>query len=479
MQPRFGETDFTVYHTNKQNTVLTLQNAEKDAFSRYRALFLEEGYEEKEAYEAPHGAFCALVREKTGVFLHWFSRIGELTVVKEENCTYFQREEKPLPTVTTPQITQLNLTDFGLSYAVRLSDGRFIIFDGGWDDPVDQKTLYGCLVEQSEGRTPRIACWILTHPHSDHHRCFNGFWEDYFGKVEIDSVLFHFPEADDLEHYPKLCSPHRGANDTDTEHILRNNANVRKIGAVHYTAHAGQTYTFGDAKMQILVCMENTIAVSNNINAISTVIKMELGGQVILWTADAYCKHARLEERYGEELKADILQVFHHGFSSGKAAPVIDAYEQIRARTCFVSTTEYLVFSAFCIHQEATRHLFDMEETREVITGDTTRTIPLPYEPEEDSRTRLKERIARGLSLCGKKEWEISPASEEPYTLKNITYSEITVTVTSTLSSGETCEETLTLPKRSEIAFTPAENTASLSMQGDFPFLLEETALAK
>ncbi|MBR7165011.1 MAG: hypothetical protein IKD18_01915 [Clostridia bacterium] len=475
MQPRFGETDFAFHNTNRSNTVLTLQNADKDAFLRYRASFLEEGFEEKEAYEAPHGAFCALLREKTGVFLHWFSRTEELTVVTEENYAYFEREEKPLPFVTTPQITQLPLTDFGLSYAVRLSDGRFIVFDGGWDDPIDRKTLYDCLTEQSEGRTPRIACWILTHPHCDHNRCFNGFWDDYFGKVEIDSVLFHFPEPDDFEHYPNLRVPHRGADNTDSVHIIKNYENIRKIGATHYTAHAGQTYTFGDAKMQILSCMENTIPASGNINAISTVIKMELGGQVILWTGDAYCKPACLAERYGEELKADILQVFHHGFSSGKAAPVIDAYEQIRARTCFISTTEYLVFSAFCIHQEATRHLFDMEGTLEVITGEIPHTIALPYEPKEGSRTILKERIARGLALCGKKEWEFSPVAGKAYVLKNITYSEATVTVTSTLSSGETCEETLTLPKRSDTPFTAVENATFVLMQSDFPFILEET----
>lgn len=476
MQPRFGETDFTVCNTNQQNTVLTLQNTEKDAFSRYRASFLEEGYQEKEAYEAPYGAFCALCRENTGVFLHWFSYIGELTVVTEENCTRFLGEE-PLPAVTTPQITQLNLTDFGLSYTVRLSDGRFIVFDGGLNTPEDRKTLFDSLVEQSEGRTPHIACWILTHPHNDHNRCFNGFWVDYEGKVKLDSVLWHFPEADDLEHYPKLAAS--SDDRTNTEETVLNQEIIKKIGCKAYTAHTGQTYQFGDAKMRILSCMENTIHLSGNINTISPVIRMELGGQVILWTADAYCKPARLAERYGEELKADILQVFHHGFSCGGAEAVIDAYDLIRAPACLLPTTEHLAFSAFCIHQKGTRHLFDMEETQEVITGDTTRILALPYLPAPGSKAVLKERIARGLALCGKTEWEISPASEESYTLKNITFSVATVVVKSSLSSGETCEETLTLPKRSEIAFTPAEASTLVLMQSDVPFLLEKNIFTK
>ena len=116
--------------------------------------------------------------------------------------SYFSYTDRFRGDMMAPQITQVHLEDFGLSYVIRLSDGRFIIFDGGWNFEPDRNRLFECLKAGSPDEKPVIAAWILTHPHGDHYLCFLGFMEQYGDQVVIEKFLFNFPEFDDIEHTP-------------------------------------------------------------------------------------------------------------------------------------------------------------------------------------------------------------------------------------------------------------------------------------
>ena len=67
----------------------------------------------------------------------------------------------------------------------------------------------------------------------------------------------------------------------------------------------------------------------------------------MLWTNDAAFSHAKLPERYGEYLKADILQIPHHGFQSGSAEAEISGYDLIRPRVCLLPVSDYCAYT-FC-----------------------------------------------------------------------------------------------------------------------------------
>lgn len=64
-----------------------------------------------------------------------------------------------------------------MSYVIRLTDGRFIVIDGGREFEPDSERLYQCLKNGSSGQNPVIAAWIMTHPHSDHFHCFIEFMD--------------------------------------------------------------------------------------------------------------------------------------------------------------------------------------------------------------------------------------------------------------------------------------------------------------
>ena len=432
--PAFGETNYTDHTESKTSRVLTLQNVSDDAFDRYLAYFAENGFCVHETRERDRHRFAALVKDSDGIFLNAYAGIRELTIVTERNSLYASHQDCAREQICTAQITQIELTDFGMSYVIRLSDGRFLVIDGGRDLEADREQLMRCLREQSVGEKPVIAAWILTHPHSDHFHCFIGVMERYRDALTVESVLLNFPEADDLVHYPKLTSD-SSRFDYDTSGVVNIPLMYEQIaqsGATLYTTHTGQIYKIGGATLEILASMDDTIHVTQNINATSLVIRMELAGQIILWMTDASMEYARIPEKYGDHLRADILQVPHHGFQSGSAQAEIAGYDLIRPPVCLLPVSSLNAYTLFCAHKPSFRHLAEQDYVREMITGTPQRTIPLPYTPPTQARAELDRAYRAGRERCGATAWiytELFTARQEDFhfTLLNTTHATATV----------------------------------------------------
>ena len=407
--PAFGETAFSENRENAAARVVLMENAAPGAFDAYCSLLEENGFRCMEAYTQGAHRYAAYYDGERGVFLNDFASIHRLSVVEEENCRYFAFADVSAKASVPAQITQVTLEDYGISYVIRLTDGRFIVFDGGREFEPDEDRLFACLKEGAMGGKPVIAAWILTHPHSDHFHCMIGFMERYGEMVTVEKFLFNFPEPDDYEHYPTLGNKDKRFEDSSaTTNIPKMLEQVERSGAAVYMPHTGQRYRIGDAALEILSCMDDTIHCSKNVNATSLVIRMELAGQVILWAADVPFSDARLPERYGEYLKADILQIPHHGFQSGTAAAEIRGYELIQPRVCFLPVSEHNAFTIFCIYREGTRYLMSKAGVEELITGSVQRTLTLPYTPPAYAKWELEQRYFSGLDNAGSCTWMFS-----------------------------------------------------------------------
>lgn len=407
--PAFGESNYLETRSNRNTRIVNILNAGEHTVSSYCQLLKDCGYENREFRRNGCNIYAAFSRENTGVFLNYYGTLGELNIALEENCGYFAFEDRAGEALVPPQITQMHLVDFGMSYAIRLSDGRFIVIDGGWDFEPDVKELYRVLKEGTPVGKPVVAAWFLTHPHRDHHLCFAEFIRRFEDEVIVEKLLLNYPEADDLAHYPELENEDwRVGNTASIYRIPQMLESVNKLGIPVYEPHTGQIYRIGDATCEILSCMDDTILINRNLNPTSLVIRMELGGQVILWTGDTSFSIARLPERHGTYLKADIMQVPHHGFQSGAAEGEIAGYDLAKPKVCLIPVSEWNAYSVIGLNREGTKHMMNNIGLSDLIAGDTTRTITLPYTPPAWAKDELKRKCLSGFDNNGACTWIFS-----------------------------------------------------------------------
>ena len=433
----FENKNVTANNTNKNCVVYYVENASEADFEECTKLLEENAYSKrKESYFGACHRYKAYQCENTGVFVNYYKNTNVLTVLKEERCKFFDFSDTLGGVKVKPQISQIHLEDFGMSYAVRLSDGRFILIDGGREFEPDADRLFNCIKEGTPEGKPVIAAWIMTHPHNDHFHCFMPFFDKYSNDVTIERFMYNFPNRDDTLHYPGLTSTDKRF-DYDCSpygNIPLMEERIAKTGAKVYMPHTGQKYIIGDAVLEILSSIDDTIHLSQDVNATSLVIRMELGGQVILWSADASYSDAYLCERYGSYLKSDILQIPHHGFGMGDAKKEIESYELIMPETCFIPVSDYNAFSAICIHKPSAKHIMMHMDIAELITGEETRTITLPYTPPKSAKNVLKEKAEEGLKAAGSKAWifsdlDTSDMESFEYSILNISHSMVNLNI--------------------------------------------------
>ncbi len=431
--PAFGEANYTDHQENQPARVVLMENA-AESFGAYCTLLQQAGFEERERQIAPHRGFAAYEKDGWGVFINAFYNNDQLQILMEENTRYFAYEDAAGEICTTPRLTQTWLSDYGLSDVIRLSDGRLVIIDGGNVYDADMESLYNRIKKDSPFEKPVIAAWIMTHPHSDHYFCFFPFMKKYGEEVVLEKMLFNFPEADDQEHYPKLAKDGKSfakwsgiEGITGGEVLAMFREKVAEMGIPVYTPHTGQRYKLGDAKLLFMGTMDDTIHCSQNINATSLMFIMELGGQKVFFGGDGSFSDASLAQRYGKELKVDILQIPHHGFGCGTEEGQIQGYKLMQPQVCLLPAEKDISYTSFTTYREGTRFLMTQMNVQEMITGEKEKPLELPYTPDIAGASELHRRYVEGREDAGARTWVFSdlntgrPADFE-FSILNTTY---------------------------------------------------------
>lgn len=409
--PAFGETTYFDNQENKACRVVLISDAQVESFAAYCALLKEADFLCGEIFSAEHRCFAAFEKDGWGVFINYFAGTKELQLVVEENSAYFSYVDCTGEAVVTPRLTQLYLTDYGLSNVIRLPDGRLIVIDGADVDEPDVDNLFSRLKKDSPFERPVVAAWIFTHAHCDHYFCFFPFMEKYGQAVTLEKLFFNFPEGDDQARFAEMTvNVSRLAkwlgveafNNGEAIHKLR-----REVAALDipvYTPHTGQTYTVGEAKFFFFAGIDDCIHCCKNINETSLMFTMELGGQKVFFTGDGFFSVTKLPERYGPELKVDILQVPHHGFGGGTVEGQIQGYLHMQPRVCLLPVSMEDAYTTFTTHREGTRYLMTAMDIQEMIAGEE-RTLELPYTPDPAGALQLRQRYLEGRDNCGARTW--------------------------------------------------------------------------
>ncbi len=284
-------------------------------------------------------------------------------------------EENQYTAKCDPLLTQVGLNyqsvDAGMSYILRLSDGRFLIFDGGSNDNDEAKKLYDLLCSQSEGTKPVIAAWFLTHAHEDHYGAMLKFLEQYRTQVKVERIVYNLP------------TPALNANMSASAPMI-DSAFAKLSGTEIIYARTGQLYCIADAEVEVLLTPEDFYP--SNIrydNDTSVVYRVRCKGQSFMVLGDSTYDSANiLLRRYGAALKSDIMQVAHHGYDGVDALyraidptvvlwPCPDQWFHEARRWNEVARwkfNEYLVTSP------------NIKET--LNSGHGTATLKLPYTPQ-------------------------------------------------------------------------------------------------
>ena len=206
----------------------------------------------------------------------------------------------------------------GLSYILRLTDGSFIVIDGGDNKSANDHSgrLMAILSHYAPDKNNiRIAAWIITHPHGDHARAINDFCGSFVNTVDapvkIEKIIANIPN-----YFTAVASTSDGQFWLNRS--LRDIFSLckRKGGDV-YKAHTGQLYNFCGLTMEILYTydvtlpqkmvkgMDNTFSLCFNLNFEDTVFHINGDATSVSITA--------MNTMYSENLKCDVVQVPHHG----------------------------------------------------------------------------------------------------------------------------------------------------------------------
>lgn len=204
----------------------------------------------------------------------------------------------------------------GLCLIIRIADGRFLVVDGGFDRKRDADDLYKLLKDNTPvGMDTVIAAWFITHAHSDHHATFaSAFMKDYRSKVTVETVIFN-PPAGDI---------YAGEG---VQGLMSGQQLVTTVATVAYKAelirpHVGDRYYIGDTVIDMLYTVDYQYPEQfEYYNMSSIIFSLKIAGQRMIITGDgANSSFDKMVKMYGASLKADIVQVAHHGYGTGASA---------------------------------------------------------------------------------------------------------------------------------------------------------------
>ena len=323
--------------------------ATSSQYTSYLSTLASNGYTKSAEYTIGDNQYA--LYEKVGAYSVYVSYLGYKpsswggsarmrVFVEPYGSAYNFNKEATTASVCSSKIWQLDVDNTsgengGMSYVIRLTDGTFIVIDGGYATAKEAQNLYSVLSNNNpNGGNPVIRAWFITHTHNDHGGVLANFAATYASNVTVEGFYYNFPGNDVA-----------GDDNADTVTVSGVYAIERYMsrfaGAIRYRKlHSGMTIGFAGVTATILgthedVCQsyydgmtleKNTFQDGNDT---STVIKFTVGTQTFMVLADArmHMSDQLLATYPASVLKSDIVQMSHHGYTGARD----ELYEKIDA----------------------------------------------------------------------------------------------------------------------------------------------------
>ena len=267
----------------------------------------------------------------------------------------------------------------GMGFVMTLSDGSFLIYDGGYHE--DGLPLLEYLEANNvRNEKPRVAAWILTHAHGDHFQAAVEIGNKYADRLTVEEFLIN-PRISRYEY--------EGYGDIMLNETFPNEILPKYKGAKLIKPHTGQLIHYRDAAVEILHTQEEILPNRFRwMNEISVMSRVYLGGQKILFPADGELGvDVTFPLMYGDALESDFIQSPHHGFSGGS----FEFYDLVNAKVALFTcnSEQFAKYSQPKWLGGVIAHMVEVADET-YCSGDGEKVFELPYTPTPKSRGKAQ-----------------------------------------------------------------------------------------
>lgn len=207
-----------------------------------------------------------------------------------------------------------------MSYIITTPNEKVIVIDGGLIEDGDR------LREKILSLGGVVHMWHITHPHHDHMGAFIHIMQD-MGDIQVESIYYDFPPKEWMVGiHPKSEKAYGIILD-----ILKENEDIC------IQIERGMQFSIDGVKFEVLADSRYHCK-TNNINETSAAYRLEFpNGIVAIFLGDMMeVSGGYLADYYGKKLKADIVQVSHHG----QWGVPKRAYEFMNPKVCLWPTND-------------------------------------------------------------------------------------------------------------------------------------------
>ncbi|MBR2018980.1 MAG: MBL fold metallo-hydrolase [Clostridia bacterium] len=331
-----------VRDTGDHAYLIRFENTTLQNFSNYLVHLGEHGFETVDSralLNNPNNLYTMLTDGERAVTVIYTAQDGNTSVVVEPaaTCGYLRFLEADYESqneeVCEPLMIQVGLHPAGgskgngMGYIFRLANGKFVVFDGGWDESLyfkegqNGRRMYETMKEYApDPNNIQIAAWLVTHAHTDHIGALHYFVKTYIsnGNVTLENIIYNFP-SEELVSITKHENSELPAKIANYREMLQTAA---ATGTNLCKAHPGQSYETAGFQLEILFSYDFLCPAGiSNFNNSSVCSHVTVEGQTYVFVGDSATEANVITNRiHGEGLKCDFFQVPHHGYGPNDAA---------------------------------------------------------------------------------------------------------------------------------------------------------------
>lgn len=192
-----------------------------------------------------------------------------------------------------------NTASQNMGYILKTKSGKIIVVDGGLEEDGAH------LKEMLRAEGGKVSAWLITHPHSDHVGALINVLNDKNSAISIEGIYYNLTDMDWYRRNEAYRADY-------VQKFVDSLKNVEP-SVLHSKIKYGDIINIDDASIHVL--NGPYLFTVNSINNSSIAYRVDMGGKRIIFLGDMgeQAGDSLISDVQASELKADIVQMAHHG----------------------------------------------------------------------------------------------------------------------------------------------------------------------